>query len=195
MVEKFGDDDVHILKAVTVRDLRNSFSRLEAWLLEGEQIRIEKRGRPIGILPAWPADAAPAQLRSQTLPHGGGRFGVTGFLQSRKCQPCGQRNLKGRQDEQSSRHFISLCAVSDPVQLCARRSVYGGIKQTRSWRSAQLGSLGLDGMQVARGAFDQNRDGAAADGAVFNEFVVALGGVNLGGVTLAAPWTIDECFL
>ena len=50
-------------------------------------------------------------------------------------------------------------------------------------------------MQVARGAFDQNRDGAAADGAVFNEFVVALGGVNLGGVTLAAPWTINEGFL
>jgi antitoxin (DNA-binding transcriptional repressor) of toxin-antitoxin stability system len=43
---------------MTVRDLRNSFSRLEAWLLEGEQIRIEKRGRPIGILTAWRADAA-----------------------------------------------------------------------------------------------------------------------------------------
>ena len=43
---------------MTVRDLRNSFSRLEAWLLEGEQIRIEKRGQPIGILSAWRADAA-----------------------------------------------------------------------------------------------------------------------------------------
>jgi hypothetical protein len=50
-------------------------------------------------------------------------------------------------------------------------------------------------MQVARGALDQNRDGAAADGAVFNEFVVALGGVNLGGVTLAAPRTINKGFL
>ncbi|MBE2203623.1 MAG: hypothetical protein IAE94_04745 [Chthoniobacterales bacterium] len=41
------------MKTVTVRDLRNSFSMLEAWLLEGEDIRIEKRGRPIGVLRAW----------------------------------------------------------------------------------------------------------------------------------------------
>jgi hypothetical protein len=30
---------------------------LEAWLLEGEDIRIEKRGQPIGILTAWRPDA------------------------------------------------------------------------------------------------------------------------------------------
>ena len=41
------------MKTVTVRDLRNSFSKLEAWLLEGEEIRIEKRGQPIGVLTAW----------------------------------------------------------------------------------------------------------------------------------------------
>ena len=44
---------VHIMKTVTVRDLRNSFSMLEAWLAEGEDIRIEKRGQPIGVLTAW----------------------------------------------------------------------------------------------------------------------------------------------
>ena len=31
---------------------------LEAWLLEGEDICIEKRGRPIGMLTAWRADAS-----------------------------------------------------------------------------------------------------------------------------------------
>ena len=46
------------MKTVTVRDLRNSFSKLEAWLLEGEEIRIEKRGQPIGVLTAWRTDAA-----------------------------------------------------------------------------------------------------------------------------------------
>lgn len=49
---------VHIMKIATVRDLRNSFSMLEAWLLEGEDIRIEKRGQPIGVLSAWRPDAA-----------------------------------------------------------------------------------------------------------------------------------------
>ena len=51
---------VHIMKTVTVRDLRNSFAKLEAWLLEGEDIRIEKRGHPIGLLKAWTSvDSAP----------------------------------------------------------------------------------------------------------------------------------------
>ena len=49
----------HIMKTVTVRDLRDSFAMLEAWLLEGEDIRIEKRGQPIGLLRAWrSSDAA-----------------------------------------------------------------------------------------------------------------------------------------
>lgn len=48
---------VHIMKVVAVRDLRNSFSMLEAWLLEGEDIRIEKRGQPIGVLTAWRPEA------------------------------------------------------------------------------------------------------------------------------------------
>lgn len=46
------------MKTVTVRDLRNSFSMIEAWLSEGEDIRIERRGQPIGILSAWSADAS-----------------------------------------------------------------------------------------------------------------------------------------
>ena len=48
------------MKTATVRDLRNSFSMLEAWLSEGEDIRIEKRGQPIGLLTAWRADPAAA---------------------------------------------------------------------------------------------------------------------------------------
>jgi antitoxin (DNA-binding transcriptional repressor) of toxin-antitoxin stability system len=38
------------MRTVTVRELRNSFSKLEAWLAEGERIRIEKRGQPIAEL-------------------------------------------------------------------------------------------------------------------------------------------------
>lgn len=46
------------MKTVTVRDLRNSFSMLEAWLAEGEDICIEKRGQPIGVLSAWRPNAS-----------------------------------------------------------------------------------------------------------------------------------------
>jgi antitoxin (DNA-binding transcriptional repressor) of toxin-antitoxin stability system len=42
------------MKTVTVRDLRNNFSKVEAWLGEGEEIRVEKRGKPIGFLSAQP---------------------------------------------------------------------------------------------------------------------------------------------
>lgn len=45
------------MKTVTVRDLRNNFSKVEAWLGEGEEIRIEKRGTPIGFLSATPRSA------------------------------------------------------------------------------------------------------------------------------------------
>lgn len=38
------------MKSATLRDLRNNFSKLEVWLAEGEQIRIEKRGCPIALL-------------------------------------------------------------------------------------------------------------------------------------------------
>jgi antitoxin (DNA-binding transcriptional repressor) of toxin-antitoxin stability system len=38
------------MKTATLRDLRNDFAKLEAWLGEGEEIRIEKRGKPIAML-------------------------------------------------------------------------------------------------------------------------------------------------
>lgn len=38
------------MKTATVRELRNEFAKLEAWLGEGEEIQIEKRGEPIAML-------------------------------------------------------------------------------------------------------------------------------------------------
>ena len=38
------------MKTATLRDLRNNFAKLEAWLAEGEEIQIEKRGQPIAVL-------------------------------------------------------------------------------------------------------------------------------------------------
>ena len=38
------------MRRVTLRDLRNNFSKLEAWLKEGEEIQVEKRGEPIALL-------------------------------------------------------------------------------------------------------------------------------------------------
>jgi len=38
------------MKTATVRDLRNDFRSLEAWLAEGETIQIEKRGTPVALL-------------------------------------------------------------------------------------------------------------------------------------------------
>ncbi len=45
------------MKTATVRDLRNSFSKLEVWLAEGEEIHIKKRGKPIAILTSWGCNA------------------------------------------------------------------------------------------------------------------------------------------
>ncbi len=42
------------MRTVTVRDLRNNFSRLEIWLGEGEEIQIEKQGQPVALLTGLP---------------------------------------------------------------------------------------------------------------------------------------------
>lgn len=42
------------MKTATVRDLRNNFAKLESWLSNGEEIRIEKRGEPVAMLTALP---------------------------------------------------------------------------------------------------------------------------------------------
>lgn len=50
------------MKTATVRDLRNNFSRLEAWLAEGETVEIRKRGETIAELrnPSRRTKAEPA---------------------------------------------------------------------------------------------------------------------------------------
>lgn len=42
------------MKTATVRDLRNNFAKLEAWLSDGEKVCIEKRGEPVAMLTALP---------------------------------------------------------------------------------------------------------------------------------------------
>ena len=51
------------MKTATVRELRNEFSKLEAWLGEGEEIRIEKRGELIAVLtPGRMAEPKPFKM-------------------------------------------------------------------------------------------------------------------------------------
>ena len=49
------------MKTVSVRDTRNSSSMVEAWLAEGGEIRMERRGRPMGFLTAWRGKARKAR--------------------------------------------------------------------------------------------------------------------------------------
>lgn len=48
------------MKTATVRDLRTSFPRVEAWLAEGEDVIITKGGRPVAQLTRPPV--IPKQL-------------------------------------------------------------------------------------------------------------------------------------
>lgn len=38
------------MKTVTVRDLRNNFSKVETWLGEGEKVLVEKRGEAVAVI-------------------------------------------------------------------------------------------------------------------------------------------------
>lgn len=51
------------MKTATVRELRNEFSKIEAWLGEGEEVRIERRGQPIAVLkPVSEAEKKPFKM-------------------------------------------------------------------------------------------------------------------------------------
>jgi antitoxin (DNA-binding transcriptional repressor) of toxin-antitoxin stability system len=51
------------MKTATVRELRNEFSKLEAWLGEGEEIQIEKRGKVVGVLKPAAKNNPPKKMR------------------------------------------------------------------------------------------------------------------------------------
>ena len=55
--------NVH-MKTASVRDLRNNFAMLEAWLSDGESICIEKRGTPVAMLTAM----RPARPKKVPMP-------------------------------------------------------------------------------------------------------------------------------
>jgi prevent-host-death family protein len=58
---------IHIcltMKTATVRDLRNRFSRVAAWIAEGEPVEITKNGKPFARL----SPAAPEKRRRFKMP-------------------------------------------------------------------------------------------------------------------------------
>jgi prevent-host-death family protein len=52
------------MKTAAVRDLRNRFSRVAAWIAEGEPVQITKAGRPFALL----TPAAPPATRRRVKP-------------------------------------------------------------------------------------------------------------------------------
>ncbi len=54
------------MKTATVRDLRNRFSRVAAWIAQGEQVEITKRGKPFArLLP--PARKKPSRFKMPNI--------------------------------------------------------------------------------------------------------------------------------
>lgn len=57
------------MKIATVADLRNRFRRVSAWIANGEDVQIVKRGRPFARLspatPAIPKPSAKIDFRAQ----------------------------------------------------------------------------------------------------------------------------------
>jgi antitoxin (DNA-binding transcriptional repressor) of toxin-antitoxin stability system len=51
------------MKIANVRDVRNRFSALEAWVVEGEKIEIRKRGKPIAWLVPIPQSSRPKPVK------------------------------------------------------------------------------------------------------------------------------------
>jgi len=54
------------MKTATVRDLRNNFAKLEAWLAAGERVEIRRRDKPVAVL--GPASETAASKRTVKRP-------------------------------------------------------------------------------------------------------------------------------
>jgi antitoxin (DNA-binding transcriptional repressor) of toxin-antitoxin stability system len=52
------------MKTATVRDLRNNFAMIEAWLRDGIEVCIEKRGEPVAMLTALKPSRSASQIRN-----------------------------------------------------------------------------------------------------------------------------------
>lgn len=55
--------DKYHMRTATVRELRNEFSRIEAWVHEGETVNISKRGKVIATLVPALGNVSPQQRR------------------------------------------------------------------------------------------------------------------------------------
>jgi len=58
-----GTQNVH-MKTATVRDLRNNFAMVEAWLRDGIDVCIEKRGEPVAMLTAIKRRPNPGKVKN-----------------------------------------------------------------------------------------------------------------------------------
>jgi antitoxin (DNA-binding transcriptional repressor) of toxin-antitoxin stability system len=52
------------MKTATVRDLRNNFAMIEAWLRDGIEVCIEKRGEPVAMLTALKPSGSASRIRN-----------------------------------------------------------------------------------------------------------------------------------
>jgi antitoxin (DNA-binding transcriptional repressor) of toxin-antitoxin stability system len=52
------------MKTATVRDLRNNFAMIEAWLRDGVEVCIEKRGEPLAMLTAMKLSRSSTKVKN-----------------------------------------------------------------------------------------------------------------------------------
>jgi prevent-host-death family protein len=55
------------MKTAGVRDLRNRFSRVAAWIAEGEPVEITKGGRPFALLMPAAPPATPRRVKPDIM--------------------------------------------------------------------------------------------------------------------------------
>ena len=67
------------MKTATVRDLRNHYTRLLAWIAAGEQVVITRRGKTIARLCPEPADAGASRVDWENSP---------AVARDRSAEPC-----------------------------------------------------------------------------------------------------------
>ena len=80
------------MKTATVRELRNDFARLSAWLEDGEQVEITKGGKPFAhLVPVTPRKVVKPDILKRLKQTWGGRvFSVKEIADMRAAEMEGE---------------------------------------------------------------------------------------------------------
>jgi antitoxin (DNA-binding transcriptional repressor) of toxin-antitoxin stability system len=104
------------MKTATIRDLRYDFSRVEAWIRNGNEIEVTKHGRPIARITPLPKPAARKLVKPDIMAQLKETWGDRTFS-AKEVAEMRAADWKAKKGDRLPGHVVSLRALSAAGQF------------------------------------------------------------------------------